>query len=40
MKDKLADVRINAKLFANETDMDLVNIINNKFQKIIGNILI
>ncbi|MCS1384837.1 nucleotide pyrophosphohydrolase [Lysinibacillus sphaericus] len=33
MKDELADVLIYAILFANETDMDLVNIINNKLQK-------
>jgi len=31
--DKLADVLIYAILFANETDMDLINIINNKLQK-------
>ena len=40
MKDELADVLIYAILFANETDMDLVNIINNKLLKIIGNILL
>ncbi|WP_427108634.1 nucleotide pyrophosphohydrolase [Lysinibacillus xylanilyticus] len=33
MKDELADILIYAILFANETDMDLVNIINNKLQK-------
>jgi len=33
MKDELADILIYAILFANETDMNLVNIINNKLQK-------
>lgn len=33
MKDELADVLIYAVLFANETGMDLVNIINKKLLK-------
>lgn len=33
MKEELADVLIYAILFANETDLDLVKIINNKLQK-------
>ncbi|MFJ7921541.1 nucleotide pyrophosphohydrolase [Lysinibacillus fusiformis] len=33
MKDELADVLIYAILFANEMDMNLIHIINNKLQK-------